>query len=213
MRWFNRTGILLAVLLGGAGCHSSGGAATGTGGAGDTSGTGGQAATDGAVDRTATANGGAGGGGPRDASADSKGGSGLGRCLGVCLETFYALCPKIDQSCVTATMSNGEVVNCYANGVKQAQQQSGGTTTEVVLTTNGQTCYESDLTASVETIKALDGKMIAQITHTSATQLTIECYDADGSAATQAVDLTSAACAAYYASSTQTCTAGTCTLP
>jgi hypothetical protein len=151
--------------------------------------------------------------GPRDAAADSKGSSGPGGCLGVCLETFYALCPKIDQSCVTATMSNGEVVNCYANGVKQAQVISGGTTTEVVLTTGGQTCYESDLTGSVETIKALDSKLIAQITHTSATQLTVECYGADGSAATQTVDLTSAACAAYYASSKQTCTAGSCTFP
>jgi hypothetical protein len=211
MRWFNRTGILLAVLLGGAGCKSSGGAATGTGGVGDTGGAGGQAATDGAVDRTATGNGGAGGGGPRDASADSKGGSDLGGCLGVCLETFYALCPKIDQSCVTATTTGGQTNNCYANGVKQAQVTSSGTTTEIVQTAGGQTCYESDLTGSVETIKALDEKLIAQITHTSATQLTVECYGADGSATTQAVDLTSVACAAYYASSTQTCTAGTCT--
>jgi hypothetical protein len=210
MRWFNRTGILLAVLLSGAGCKSSGGAATGTGGAGDV---GGQAATDGAVDRTTTGNGGAGGGGPRDAAGDGKGGSGLGGCLGVCLETFYALCPKIDETCVTSTTTGGQINNCYANGVKQAQVMSGGTTTEVVLTTGGQTCYESDLTGSVETIKALDSKLIAQITHTSATQLTVECYGNDGSAATQAVDLTSAACAAYYASSTQTCTAGTCTLP
>jgi hypothetical protein len=207
MRWFNRTGILLAVLLGGVGCKSSGGAPPDTG-------TGGQTApTDGAIDRTVTGNGGAGGGAPRDASADTKGGSGLGGCLGVCLETFYTLCPKIGQSCITATMSNGEVVNCYANGIKQAQQLSGGTTTEVVLTTGGQTCYESDLTASVETIKALDDKVIAQITHTSATQLTVECYGDDGSATTQTVDLTKAACAAYYASSMQTCTAGTCTFP
>jgi hypothetical protein len=208
MRWFNRTGILLVVLLGGAGCSKSSG---GEGAAGGTNGAGGQPATDGAVDRTTTGSGGAGGGGPRDASADGKGGAGLGGCLGVCLETFYALCPKIDQSCVTATMSNGEVVNCYANGVKQAQVTSSGTTTEIVQTAGGQTCYESDLTATVETIKALDGKMIAQITHTSATQLTVACYGADGGATTQAVDLTTPACAAYYASSTQTCSAGTCT--
>ena len=211
MRWFNRTGILLAVLLGGAGCHSSGGAATGTGGAGDSAGAGGQAATDGAADRTTTGNGGAGGAGPRDASADGKGGAGLGGCLGVCLETFYALCPKIGETCVTTTTSGGQINNCYANGVKQAQVMSSGTTTEVVQTTDGQTCYESDLTAMVETIKALDGKMIAQITHTSPTQLTVACYGADGGATTQAVDLTSPACAAYYASSLQTCTAGTCT--
>ena len=206
MRCFNRTGLLLAVVLSSAGCgKSSGGAPTGTGG------TGGPTETDGAADRATTGNGGTGGGGPRDAAADGKGGSGLGGCLGVCLETFYALCPKIGQTCLTATMSSGEVVNCYANGVKQAQVTSSGTTTEIVQTAGGQTCYESDLTASVETIKALDGKMIAQITHTSATQLTVECYGADGSATSQAVDLTSAACAPYYASSTQTCTAGTCT--
>ena len=209
MRRFNRTGILLVVLLGGAGCSKSSGGDGATGGT-SVSGGGGQTVTDGAADRATTGSGGA-GGGTHDAAADSKGGSGLGGCLGVCLETFYALCPKIGESCLTSTMSNGEVVNCYANGVKQAQQQSGGTTTEVVLTTSGQTCYESDLTASVETIKALDGKMIAQITHTSATQLTVECYGADGSATTQAVDLTSPACAAYYASSTQTCSAGTST--
>jgi hypothetical protein len=206
MRWFNRTGMLLAVLLSGAGCKSSGGTPPDTG-------TGGQTApTDGAVDRTTTGNGGAGGGGPHDASGDTKG-SGLGGCLGVCLETFYALCPKIGETCVTSTTTAGQINNCYANGVKQAQVTSSGTTTEIVQTGGGQTCYESDLTASIETIKALDGKMIAQITHTSATQLTVECYGDDGSATTQAVDLTSPACAAYYASSTQTCTAGTCTFP
>jgi len=207
MRWFNRKGILLTVLLSGVGCHSSGGGATD-----GASASGGQTATaDGAIDRSTTGSGGTGGGDPHDAAADTKGDAGLGGCLGVCLETFYSQCPKIGQTCVTATISGGEVINCYANGVKQAQEVSGETTTEVVLTTSGQTCYESDLTASVETIEALDGQLIAQITHTSATQLTVECYGNDGSAATQAVDLTSAACAAYYASSTQICTAGTCT--
>jgi hypothetical protein len=200
----DRLGIVAVVLLTAVGCHSSGGGGTpdGTGGAS------GQTGTDGAAGDRA----GAGGGNLRDGAADGKAeaGSGLGGCLGVCLETFYAQCSKLAQSCTTATAANGQVNNCYANGVKQAQVQSNGTTTTVVQTADGHTCYESDLTGTTEIIKDLDGKMIAQIVHTSATQLTVDCYGADGSVAANQVNLAGIACAAYSASAAETCTAGTC---
>jgi hypothetical protein len=201
MRWIDRIGIVAIVVLTCASCKSSV-----AGGTGEPAGLGGQPGTDGATDR-----GSAGAGGDaRSGAQDAGPGSGLGGCLGVCLETFYAQCSKVGQSCTTAT-TGGQVNNCYANGVKQAEIQSGGATTTVVQTSDGHTCYESDLAAMIETIKDLNGKMIAQITHTSTTQLTIECYGADGSVATTHADLTAGACAGYAASATQTCSAGTCT--
>jgi hypothetical protein len=199
MRWIDRIEMVAIVVLTCTGCKSSGN--TNPAGAGGRTGMGG--ATDG---------GGAGAGGSdaRAGTQDTEAGSGVGGCLGACLETFYAQCSKLGQSCTTATSSSGQVNNCYGNGVKQAQILSGSATTTVVQTTDGHTCYESDLAATLETIKDLDGKTIAQITHTSTTQLTIECYGLDGSVATTHADLTTAACAGYAASATQTCSAGAC---
>lgn len=198
MRWFNRTGLLAIVLLAAGGCKSSGApAASGTGGAGG--------GVDSGVDQV-FAGGGAGG---SDAHGNG-GGSGLGGCLGACLETFFAQCSKVGQSCVSAT-SGAQINNCYANGVKQAQVQMDGGAIVVVQTSDGHTCYESDLTGTTEAIKDLVGKSVAQITHSSLTQLTIDCYGADGSVSTTHVDLTTSACAGFHASMTQTCTAGTCT--
>jgi hypothetical protein len=200
MRWIDRIGMVAIVVVTCADCKSSGNS--------EPAGAGGRTGTDGATDAGSA---GAGGSAGRAGTQDAEAGSGLGGCLGACLETFYAQCSKLGQSCTTATSSSGQVNNCYANGVKQAQIQSGSATTTVVQTSNGHTCYESDLAATLETIKDLDGKMIAQITHTGTTQLTIECYGVDGSVTTTHADLTTAACAGYAASATQTCSAGACT--
>ena len=203
MRCLNRIGMVTGVLLSVAGCKSSASAP-----ADGATGAGGQTGVDGAADRPATGGAGAGGSAARDGAQDVQA---EGGCLGVCLETLFAQCSKVGQTCTTATLSSGEVVDCYANGVKQAKVAGASSTTTVVQTSGAQTCYESDLTGTVETIKNLDEKTIAQITHTSTTQLSIDCYGADGSVTTTNVDLTSAACAPYYASTTQACTAGTCT--
>jgi len=200
MLWFNRKGLLVVVLLTAGGCKSAA-TITGTGGAGGSG-------VDGAVDQASA--GGAGGGDAREDARGSGGGSGQGGCLGACLETFFAQCSKVGQSCVSAT-SGAQINNCYANGVKQAQVQMDGGAIVVVQTSDGHTCYESDLTGTTEAIKDLVGKSVAQITHSSLTQLTIDCYGADGSVSTTHVDLTTSACADFHASMTQTCTAGTCT--
>jgi hypothetical protein len=205
MRWIDRIGIVAVILLSAAGCHSSGST-----GPDQPAGAGGRTGLDGSAD-LAGDRAGTDGSDARTGAQDTDGGSGLGACLGVCLETFFAQCQKVGQGCMTATTSSGQVNNCYDNGVKQAEIQSSSGTTLVVQTPAGHTCYESDLAATIETIKDLDDKMIAQITHVSPTQLTVDCYGADGSVATTHADLSTPACAGYYASTTQTCTAGSCT--
>jgi hypothetical protein len=198
-----------------AGCKSS--ATEKTGSPDAATGAGGQTGIDSAADQasdhnTSSVEAGAGGSGARDGAQDAEAGSGAGGCLGVCLETFLAQCSEIGQSCTTATTSGGQTNTCYANGVKQAKvAQASGTTIVIVQTSAGQTCYESDLTGTAETITTLGGKTVAQITHTSSTQLTVDCYAADGSVVTTNVDLTTPACAATHAAMIQTCTAGTCT--
>ncbi len=207
--------LLAAALLAVAGCKSS--ATDKTGSADAATGAGGQTGIDSAADqlsadKPSSVEAGAGGSGGRDAAEDAEAGSGLGGCLGVCLETFLAQCSQIGQSCTTATTSGGQTNNCYANGVKQAKvAQASGTTIVIVQTSGGQTCYESDLTGTAETIKTLGGEIVAQITNTSSTQLTVDCYGADGSVVATNVDLTTPACAATTAAMAETCTAGTCT--
>src|SRR4051794_23093800 len=49
----------------------------------------------------------------------------IGACLGVCLETFFAECPRVNMACVTEAVTNDAThwmeTTCYANGVKRQQ--------------------------------------------------------------------------------------------
>jgi len=216
-------------------CHGTVGAATdgaSIGGSG-----GGGAGADGGVDRVASSGavggataggvaggtdlsasgGGAGGGGGGStgnsgAQTPDGGGSDLGGCLGVCLETFFEPCSRLGQTCVSSTSGN-QTTMCYANGVKVLSTVAGDTKTNIVKKANGDICFQETGTTSIQYVYDPDGGLVAGIVVNNLTVLTITCLSpgsAPGTVGTTTdTSLLDPQCAAYAAENAP-CATGTC---
>lgn len=136
----------------------------------------------------------------------------LGACLGVCLETFFAECPRVDMSCVTESITTDPThwmeTTCYANGVKRRQSFNDMIQTIAVRKADGSVCYNAVLDSSnaIEDFRDGSGALVAHIDFGTPTTIeTITCRDGS----VTHTDLASPPCAAYLAG-TAVCTAGTC---
>lgn len=141
------------------------------------------------------------------ARADAGGTQPLGSCLGVCLEAFYSQCSR-SLGC-TQSVSGLDVTRCYSDGVKQLLTTPDQITyTGTVRKANGDPCYQwVEVSLATEDITDPNGNLIAHIDFSyDATHVVVTCND--GSVTEN--DLTSPACADYYASVEQTCTTGSC---
>jgi hypothetical protein len=174
------------------------------------------AAADAPTDHAPPTGDGAGGGGgahpdgsgvPEDGGADAR--DGAVSCLGPCLDSLYAECPKTMQTCVSAKKGN-ETAICYSNGVKEDLVQSGSNLTATVKKANGDPCYVvTSPSTDTEDIADATGTQVAHIQILQpSTMLVVTCMGS-----VTHVDLRQPECAAHYAASMQTCTAGACTWP
>ena len=175
---------MLALTLGG--CRSDGSAGPGVDAAGGSGGglrmdgSAGQAGDAMSVDTSPDAGVDQGGGGI-EAGTDS-GPQVLGACLGVCLETLIAQCPRNDMTCVssTATMdiTHYTTTSCFANGVKRQQVQSDSMTMTTVRKANGDVCYRvtSDSAASTADYVDAAGSPVGRIQYGNpSTLVTVTC--------------------------------------
>lgn len=143
-----------------------------------------------------------------DASTSDSGSQETGTCLGTCLESFYAQCTKIGQTC-TSSVDGGQTNTCYANGVKQQLIVTSPVATATVRKANGDPCY-TVMSQSTREQDVLDpaGAMIARIEIISTTQLRVIC---NGDGSVTEVNLNLPVCAERKAALAQTCAAGACT--
>jgi len=145
------------------------------------------------------------GGTELDGATPGTDGGALSSCLGTCLEGFLQQCPKTNQSCTTA-MSGTDVVNCYANGVKQRSESTAADASRTIKKANGEVCYTSigGQTSGMQTIKDTSGNVVAELMFNSASIVTVFCMSD-----VKVVDLLASPCAAY--ASAPKCVAGECT--
>jgi hypothetical protein len=198
--------LLSTALLGACGSDSAKPDANGSDAAG------GQGSIDAAIDQAdidVHADGATGGDAP---SGMDSGPQALGACLGVCLETFFAECPRINMACVTESVTTDPThwmdTTCYANGVKRRQSLNDTIEMITVRKVDGSVCYNAMLDSAKATEDFTDGagNLVAHIDFGSPSTIeTITCRDGS----VTHTDLASPPCAAYLAG-TAVCTAGTC---
>ena len=174
-------------------------------------GAGGQGIVDAAIDQTSVDMGADGAKNDDAATGIDSGPQGLGACLGVCLETFFAECPRVNMTCVTESITTDPThwtdTTCYANGVKRRQSLNDTIEMITVRKTDGSVCYNAvlDSAKAMEDFTDGAGNVVAHIDFGSPTTIeTITCRDGS----VTHTDLASPPCAAYLAG-TRVCT-GTC---
>lgn len=222
-----RTGVGAALLLvlGSARCDCGDGtsnhvdASGGSGGAGAAGGAGGQQSSDSSVDGTggggspeAGSDTGADGGPGTDSGTDTRP-PGFGDCLGVCVESLLAECPRSNMTCVSSTTSTDithyTTTTCYANGVIRQLVMAGSISTTTVKKANGGICYtaSADAAAATEDFFDATGRPVAHLVFgTPPTSVTVTCSD---STVTHG-DLSQPGCS-DFTSAASSCTQGTCT--
>jgi hypothetical protein len=194
-------------ILGGAGCHPT--SLTTDAGVAQrpADGGGGTPAIDGsgAVDTKASADGVAGAGGDAALHADAA------ECLGTCLDTLYAGCPKTMLTCVQSKTATS-IASCYSNGVKQNLVQDGTTTIVTVNKANGDLCYTITIpsTMSQSIADATGAKVVDIRFFEPPTSFVITCAQ---TGVMTSVDLTTPQCAAHAFSAQPACTPGSCVWP
>ena len=142
-----------------------------------------------------------------DSPGSDSGAQEAGTCLGTCLESFYAQCSKIGQTCISS-MVGGQTNTCYANGVKQQLIVTNSVATATVRKANGDVCYRVTSPSTREQdVADPAGTMVAHIEIISATQLRVTCY---GDGTVTDVNLNLPVCAERQAALTQMCAAGAC---
>lgn len=191
---------------GGAGNHPDADASGGSGG---------QQIVDGSMDQIADGPGSNGDapadqGSATDAGADA---GGSGACLGACVESLLAQCPRAGMNCVSSTstidISHYTTTACYANGVERQLVMAGTTTMTTVKKANGDICYTAtaDSAAATEDFFDAAGNPVAHLVFgTPLTSVTVNCSDGTVTHG----DLSLPACA-DFTSGTSACTQGTCT--